>query len=123
MYNGYLKIEQSDPLQGTVELSGAKNAVLVTIASLILTSGASILHNVPAAADVFEMMHLLYQLRATTFFDTEKKQLFIDTTKLHAWSINGCIMQKTRTSILAMGPLLARFGKAEIGGFPGGDAI
>lgn len=123
MYNGYLKVEQSDPLQGTVELSGAKNAVLVTIASLILTNGASILHNVPASADVFEMMHLLEQLGATVFFDTEKKRLFIDTAQLHVWAIDGHIMQKTRTSILAMGPLLARFGRAEIGGFPGGDAI
>jgi len=81
------------------------------------------LHNVPASADVFEMMHLLEQLGATVFFDTEKKQLFVDTTKLHAWAIDGHTMHKTRTSILAMGPLLARFGRAEIGGFPGGDAI
>lgn len=123
MDNGYLKVEQSGPLQGTAELAGAKNAVLVTIASLILTNGASLLHNVPASADVFEMMHLLEQLGATAFFDTEKNQLFIDTASLHAWVVPEHIMQKTRTSILAMGPLLARFGRAEMGGFPGGDAI
>ena len=123
MDDGYLKVGQSEQLYGEVELSGAKNAVLVTIASLILTSGKSVLYNVPASADVFAMGELLIQLGATVFFDREKHQLFVDTTLLHSWTIDGQIMQKTRTSILAMGPLLARFGKAKIGGFPGGDAI
>lgn len=123
MHDGYLKVNQSGPLYGQVELSGAKNAVLVTIASLILTSGKSILHNVPASADVYAMGQLLSELGATVFFDAGKHQFFVDTTSLCDWKINADIMQKTRTSILAMGPLLARFGKARIGGLPGGDAI
>ncbi len=123
MHDGYLKVEQSGPLCGQVELSGAKNAVLVTIASLILTNGTSILHNVPASADVFAMGELLTGLGATVFFDAKKHQFFVDTTLLHSWAVDGQIMQKTRTSILAMGPLLARFGKAKLGGLPGGDAI
>ncbi len=123
MHNGYLKVEQSSALQGEVALSGAKNAVLVTIASLILTSGKSVLHNVPASADVFEMIELLRHFGAVIFFDTEHHQLFVDTTLLHAWDVSGAMMKKTRTSILVMGPLLARFGKARIGGQPGGDAI
>ncbi len=121
--NGYLKVEQSPALTGEVLLSGAKNAVLVTIASLVLTKGKSILHNVPASADVFEMMELLMCLGATTFFDTEQHHLFVDTTYLNNWIVPAEIMRKTRTSILAMGPLLARFGKVRIGGLPGGDAI
>lgn len=123
MHNDYLKIEQSPALSGTVELSGAKNAVLVTIASLILTNGKSILHNVPASADVFEMAELLSQLGAAVFFDTENHQLTIDTTLLCTHEVSDKLMQKTRTSILALGPLLARFGKARMGGLPGGDAI
>jgi UDP-N-acetylglucosamine 1-carboxyvinyltransferase len=119
----YLKIEKSPELQGTVELSGAKNAVLVTIASLILTSGKSVLHNVPASADVFAMGQLLTNLGATVCFDAATHQFSVDTTGLHTWTIDGQTMQKTRTSILAMGPLLARFGKAIICGLPGGDAI
>ncbi len=123
MHDGYLKVDQSGPLYGEVELSGAKNAVLVTISSLILTRGKSILYNVPASADVYAMAELLIALGAIVFFDAEKHQFFVDTTLLHSWTINADIMQKTRTSILAMGPLLARFGKAKIGGLPGGDAI
>jgi UDP-N-acetylglucosamine 1-carboxyvinyltransferase len=121
--NGYLKVEQSLALRGEVALSGAKNAVLVTIASLILTTGKSVLHNVPASADVFEMIELLRHFGAVIFFDTEHHQLFVDTTSLHAWDVSGAMMKKTRTSILVMGPLLARFGKVRIGGQPGGDAI
>lgn len=123
MHDGYLKVEQSGPLYGHAELSGAKNAVLVTIASLILTNGTSILHNVPASADVFAMGELLTSLGATVFFDAEKHQLFVDTSMIHSWTIDKHIMQKTRTSILVMGPLLARFGAAKIGGLPGGDEI
>lgn len=129
MHNDYLKVDsstgsgQSGALMGTMELSGAKNAVLVTIASLILTSGKSVLHNVPASADVFEMIELLCQLGAAVFFNTEKHELMVDTTSLCAHEVSSVIMQKTRTSILALGPLLARFGKARMGGLPGGDAI
>ena len=125
MDNGYLKVESSGRtggLCGEVELVGAKNAVLVTIISLLLTSGRSILHNVPASADVHEMIELLRHLGAVIFFDTEKHQLTVDTTLVHSWTASNMMMQKTRASFLIMGPLLARFGKAHIG-FPGGDAI
>lgn len=125
MNDGYLKIDSSNcsqGLKGEIELVGAKNAVLVTIASLLLTSGRSILYNVPVLADVYEMIDLLRHLGAVIFFDTEKHQLMVDTTLVHSWTVSNGMMQKTRASFLIMGPLLARFGKARIG-FPGGDAI
>ena len=68
MNDGYLKVEQSPALKGEVVLSGAKNAVLVTIASLVLTAGKSLLHNVPVSADVFEMIELLRHFGAVIFF-------------------------------------------------------
>lgn len=123
MKDGYLKVEQSPALKGEVELYGAKNAVLVTIASLILTTGKSVLYNVPVSADVFEMIELLRNLGAVIFFDETHHQLCVDTTSLHSWSVSSEMMKKTRTSILVMGPLLARFGKVGVGGLPGGDAI
>jgi UDP-N-acetylglucosamine 1-carboxyvinyltransferase len=136
MKDGYLKVDPStsflrqaqderraaQPLAGSVELVGAKNAVLVTIISLLLTSGRSLLRNVPASADVHEMIELLRHLGAVIFFDTEKHELTVDTTLVHSWTASNAMMQKTRASFLIMGPLLARFGKAHIG-FPGGDAI
>lgn len=122
MNNGYLKVEHSQPLVGEVELSGAKNAVLVTIASLILVNGISTLYNVPVSADVIEMIELLQLFGAISFFDTQNHILTVDTRSLYFTSINTAIMQKTRASILIMGPLLVRFGVAKLG-FPGGDAI
>jgi|SRR4030095_1935637 len=125
MNDGYLKIDSTGRvggLLGEVELVGAKNAVLVTIASLLLTSGRSVLYNVPVLADVHEMIELLRHVGAVIFFDIEKHQLTVDTTLVHSWTVGSVMMQKTRASFLILGPLLARFGKARIG-FPGGDAI
>ena len=122
MENGYLKVEQSQALAGDVELVGAKNSVLVIMASLLLTTGKSILRNVPGSADVFETIELLRHLGVVIFFDTNKHELFVDTTSVHSWSVSSVLMQKTRASILIMGALLARFGKARVG-LPGGDAI
>ncbi len=55
----YLEIKQSPELSGEVSLFGAKNAVLVIMASLLLTRGTSRLKNVPASTDVWEMIKLL----------------------------------------------------------------
>jgi len=57
--SGCIVIEQSLGLQGEVALEGAKNAVLVIMASSILASGVTVLTNVPVLADVFQMKQLL----------------------------------------------------------------
>ena len=66
---------QSHALHGTVELAGAKNAVLVIMASLILTDGKSVLTNVPANDDVWQMIKLLRDLGAEVTFDPEISSL------------------------------------------------
>ena len=118
----YLHIEQSLSLEGEVSLTGAKNAVLVIMTSLILTHGKSILRNVPALDDVYVMIQLLKNLGADVFFDKEQNYLEVDTTHMSGYKIDADITNKMRASILAMGPLLARFGKVEIG-FPGGCVL
>jgi UDP-N-acetylglucosamine 1-carboxyvinyltransferase len=118
----YLHIEQSLRLEGEVSLTGAKNAVLVIMTSLILTHGKSILRNVPALDDVYVMIQLLKNLGADVFFDKEQNYLEVDTTHMSGYKIDADITNKMRASILAMGPLLARFGKVEIG-FPGGCVL
>lgn len=115
-------IEKSNPLQGTLELSGAKNAVLVIMASLILTSGVSKLSNVPSSSDVLNMIELLNQLGAEVEFDSENCTLIVDTTGIMVTEIPESIMNKMRASILVMGPLLARFSKAVVA-LPGGCSI
>lgn len=115
----YMVIEQSPQLQGEMTLEGAKNAVLVIMASLVLAPGKSILTNVPVSSDVFQMMKLLQNLGAEVNFDTELKRLEVDTTHMQSLPVGADIMQKMRASILVMGPLLARFGKATVA-LPGG---
>ena len=118
----YISVEQSLGLQGEVGLVGAKNAVLVIIASLILTEGKSILRNVPCSADVIQMIALLEELGAHVMFYPEENLLEVDTTLIHSYRVPSSIMKKMRASVLVMGPLLARFGKADIA-LPGGCLI
>lgn len=122
MENSFFQIEQSLGLKGEVSLVGAKNAVLVIMASMLLTSGKSRLCNVPASSDVFQMIKLLEQLGAVIMFDQELHILEIDTTLVNKWCVTSEIMKKMRASILVMGPLLARFGRADIAQ-PGGCSI
>ncbi len=118
----YLKIEHSPKLCGEAALAGAKNSVLVIMASTILTEGKSVLSNVPKSDDVIQMIQLLRDLGAEVKFDHDNHTLEIDTTFLTHFHVKKEIMQKMRASILVMGPLLARFGKADIA-LPGGCVI
>lgn len=120
--NSYITIETSPALNGTVELNGAKNAVLVIIASLLLTKGKSRLLNVPASDDILHMIKLMQSLGAEVFFHPQEHILEIDTSTVSKWQVSAEIMKKMRASILVMGPLLARFGKADIA-IPGGCVI
>jgi UDP-N-acetylglucosamine 1-carboxyvinyltransferase len=122
MSSQYVIIEQSPPLQGTATLVGAKNAVLVIMASLILTSGKSRLKNVPASDDVHQMIMLLRELGAKVEFDAANQELSVDTSTLNGYTVGPESMKKMRASILVMGPLLARFGKAHVA-LPGGCVL
>lgn len=122
MSNAHIIVEQSLGLHGQAELVGAKNAVLVIMASLILTSGKSTLTNVPNSDDVRQMILLLEDLGAQVAFTKENHTLIVDTTGIHKYKVKHDIMKKMRASILVMGPLLARFGKAEVA-VPGGCVL
>ena len=118
----YVFIEKSPALSGRIELAGAKNAVLVIMASLILTSGKSKLTNVPVSDDVNNMIRLLSQLGAVIDFDREHQTLEVDTNNVTGYTVNPDLMKKMRASVLVMGPLLARFGRARIA-LPGGCVL
>lgn len=122
MSNAHIVVEQSLGLQGQAELVGAKNAVLVIIASLILTQGKSVLTNVPHSEDVLNMISLLQDLGATVEFLIAQHTLIVDTSCITTYSVKPDIMKKMRASILVMGPLLARFGKADLA-MPGGCVL
>ncbi len=122
MQNACLVMQESPALSGSAELSGAKNAVLVIMASLILTRGKSVLRNVPHSCDVKQMIALLQLLGAKVDYVPCMQTLYVDTTTLEGWQVPHAIMKQMRASILVMGPLLARFGKASIA-MPGGCVI
>jgi len=117
-----IKIESSGPLNGEISLVGAKNAVLVIMASTLLTEGESVLTNVPVSADVLYMIQLLESLGAEVVFNKKHKKLTINTAHVNKYVVSPKIMQKMRASVLTMGPLLARFLRAHIV-FPGGCLI
>ncbi len=108
------------PLNGTVRISGAKNAALPILCAGLLTADTLDLHNVPNLKDVSTMLKLLRQTGLTVEQDGERVQLCGNAiNKLEA----PYDMVKTmRASILVLGPMLARFGEARVS-LPGGCAI
>ena len=122
MSNDYLLISQSLNLNGKVNLIGAKNASLPIMASLILTHGVSTIQNVPDSADINQMIILLKDLGAQVFFDKENNYLEVDSSTIKNFKVSSEVMSKMRASILVMGPLLSRFGKAKVA-MPGGCLI
>jgi UDP-N-acetylglucosamine 1-carboxyvinyltransferase len=122
MSNSSLVIEQSGPLCGEVVVNGAKNASLAIMASLVLAQGVSCIKDVPASADVLNMIQLLQDFGTTITYDHHTHVLTVDTRSISKASIRPDIMGKMRASMVVAGPLLARFGYAEIA-LPGGCVI
>jgi UDP-N-acetylglucosamine 1-carboxyvinyltransferase len=117
----YFVIRGGKPLQGRVAISGAKNAALPILAASLLTSEALRVANVPHLNDVTTMIELLGALGVETAVD-ESGVLSISAKNLNSRRAPYELVKTMRASILVMGPLLARFGRAEVS-FPGGCAI
>ncbi len=115
-------IKKSPPLEGEAKVNGSKNAALAIMASLLLTSGRSIIKNVPNSADIRHMIMLLQGLGCEISFAVEQNELMVDTTHASSWCVDTTVMKKMRASLLVMGPLLARFGRVQLS-LPGGCAI
>lgn len=113
-------IEGGIPLRGKITISGSKNAVLPIMAATLLTADVSEIHNVPNLRDVHTMGRLLMTLGAKVEFATDR--LTIDTRKVRVMVAPYDLVRTMRASVLVMGPLLARFGKASVS-LPGGCAI
>ena len=119
--SAYLEVGFSSELTGTASVAGSKNGALAILAPLLLTSGVSCLKNVPASADVLNMLELLRDLGADTRF-CDDGTLEVDTTNVCRWQVSPSLMRRMRASVCVMGPLLARFGRADIA-MPGGCVI
>lgn len=117
---GKFLIEGGIPLSGTVTISGAKNAALPILAATLLSSETIILHNIPILDDVKTMCSLLEFLGKTITVTDNSLQIEEKTALCYKAPYE--IVSKMRASIAVMGPLLTRFGKAEIS-MPGGCSI
>jgi UDP-N-acetylglucosamine 1-carboxyvinyltransferase len=106
-------------LSGIVSVSGAKNSSLALMPASLLATGVSILNNTPILNDVFTMIKLLKHLGAEINFQDER--LEINTNKINKFTAPYEHVKKMRASVYVLGPLLARFGKAEVS-LPGGCA-
>lgn len=116
----YIEIEGGVQLNGHVRVSGAKNAVLPIMASVLLTGGESRLRNVPRLRDVMTFSQVLQALGAKVH--AEGDELVIDTTLIDRYEAPYELVKTMRASFLVLGPLLARTGRAKVA-LPGGCAI
>lgn len=106
-------------LKGTVEISGAKNAVLPLIAAALLASGKSVIENVPDLKDVDTMVRLLKMLGAEITFD--RGTLTVDTRRVSRFEAPYDLVRTMRASIYVLGPLVSAHGQAKVS-LPGGCA-
>ena len=106
-------------LEGTVRVSGAKNSVLPVMAASILTGGACVIDNVPDLRDARTMMKLLEVLGGSS--GMEGGIATIDTACIENFEAPYDLVRTMRASIYALGPLLARYGRARVS-MPGGCA-
>jgi UDP-N-acetylglucosamine 1-carboxyvinyltransferase len=109
------------PLRGRVSISGAKNSALPCMAAAILTSETVILHNLPYARDIITQRRLLEDIGATVL-TPELRTHKITADNIELFEAPYELVKTMRASVLALGPLLARFGKARVS-LPGGCAI
>ncbi|TXK90068.1 UDP-N-acetylglucosamine 1-carboxyvinyltransferase, partial [Parageobacillus sp. SY1] len=108
-------------LSGTVKVEGAKNAVLPVIAATLLASnGKSVIHDVPALSDVYTISEVLRYLGADV--KIEENTITVDASQELKFEAPFEYVRKMRASVLVMGSLLARNGRARVA-LPGGCAI
>jgi len=112
-------IEGGTPLNGEVEISGAKNAVLPIMAATIIVSGEYRLNNVPKLRDTLTMKRLLEMIGATVHY--ENNVMEIDTSGCDTPIAPYDLVKTMRASFYVLGPLLSRFNYAEVS-LPGGCA-
>ena len=116
----YLKVIGEKTLNGSVKISGAKNAALPLLAATILSSKKLHIENLPDVVDINTLLQLLEMLGSS--YKKDKNILDIDSTTMDKTKATYDIVKTMRASILVLGPLLTRFGHCEVS-LPGGCAI
>jgi len=112
-------IEGGEKLRGTVEISGAKNAALPILVSSLLCEGRSTFHNVPELMDIKTVVKLIRGFGAEV---KGAKSIRVDADRLDNVEASYDLVKTMRASVLVLGPLVARMGRARVS-LPGGCAI
>src|ERR1044071_1448807 len=115
------RITGGRPLEGRVRISGAKNSALPCMAAALLTGETVTLHNLPYVRDIITMRRLLEDLGAHVLMP-ELRTLKVSANKIEIYEAPYDLVKTMRASVLALGPLVARFGQAVVS-LPGGCAI
>src|SRR3954466_11750581 len=115
-----LLIRGGRQLRGEVVISGAKNAALPELCAALLTAQPVVLENVPRLQDVATMVTLIRNMGVEV--ERDESRVRIDASKLHFPEAPYELVKTMRASVLALGPLLSRFGEATVS-LPGGCAI
>ena len=116
-----LLITGGTPLEGTINVSGAKNAALPILAGTLLSADPITVRNVPHLKDVATSITLLQSMGVEVTFD-ENLNVGVDASRVRERRAPYDLVKTMRASILVLGPLLARFGEADVS-LPGGCAI
>ncbi|HEV7644656.1 MAG TPA: UDP-N-acetylglucosamine 1-carboxyvinyltransferase [Pyrinomonadaceae bacterium] len=114
-------IRGGKPLNGKISIIGAKNSALPCLAAALLTPETVVLHNVPYVRDLITQRRLLEDLGATVL-TPELRTHKISAKNIEVFEAPYELVKTMRASVLALGPLLARFGQARVS-LPGGCAI
>jgi UDP-N-acetylglucosamine 1-carboxyvinyltransferase len=119
-----LKMIGGTPLQGEVLIAGAKNAALPILCACLLSREPIVLRNVPDLQDVRTMLKLLKNMGVQVDFPNpdNRTHLILNAANITSFEATYDIVKTMRASILVLGPLLARLGKATVS-LPGGCAI
>ncbi|HTX24685.1 MAG TPA: UDP-N-acetylglucosamine 1-carboxyvinyltransferase [Steroidobacteraceae bacterium] len=116
-----LQIQGGIPLEGEVRISGAKNATLPILAAALLTDDPLVVANVPHLQDVTTTIELLGRMGVSVTID-ERMRIEVDASSLRECFAPYELVKTMRASILVLGPLLAKHGRADVS-LPGGCAI
>ena len=116
-----IRVRGGRPLNGTVAASGAKNAALPAIAAALLTERPLILHNVPRVRDVLTMLRVLEHLGGEASLENTGT-CAVRVSRIGEPQAPYELVRTMRASVLVLGPLLARTGRARVS-LPGGCAI
>ncbi len=110
-------IRGGHPLSGSVPIQGAKNSVLPILAATLLAPGECMIHNCPRLTDVEFTLDILRHLGCKV--SREGETVTVDASAPVGWDVPDSLMGEMRSSVIFLGPLLSRMGRAELS-YPGG---